>query len=71
MATNPKAINTIRYSTHHRVFDTEKRLGYITTMKSPDSLVLSLETVTKEYSVTNFIKVLDVPKNRRYYEDQS
>lgn len=52
-------------------FDTEKRLGYITTMKSPDSLVLSLETVTKEYSVTNFIKVLDVPKNRRYYENQS
>ena len=52
-------------------FDTEKRLGYSTTMKSPDSLVLSLETVTKEYSVTNFIKVLDVPKNRRYYENQS
>lgn len=40
------------------------------TMKDPKSLELSLETITKEYSITDFIKMFDIPKNRRYYENQ-
>lgn len=61
---------TIFYPSQSVWFDTEKRLGYITTMKDPNSLELSLETVTKEYSITEFINMFDVPKNRHYYENQ-
>lgn len=40
------------------------------TMKDSKSLKLSLETVTKEYSITDFINMFDVPENRHYYENQ-
>ena len=60
---------TIFYPTQSVWVDTEKRLGCIMTMKAPKSLELSLETVTKEYSITDFVKMFDTPKNRRYYEN--
>ena len=60
---------TIFYPSQSVWFDTEKRLGYITTMKDPKSLELSLETVTKEYSITDFINMFDTPENRHYYEN--
>ena len=61
---------TIFYPSQSVWFDTEKRLGYIMTMKDSKSLKLSLETVTKEYSITDFINMFDVPENRHYYENQ-
>lgn len=61
---------TVFYPSQSVWFDTEKRLGYITTMKDPNSLELSLETVTKEYSITDFINMFDTQKNRHYYENQ-
>lgn len=61
---------TIFYPSQSVWVDTEKRLGCIMTMKDSKSLELSLETVTKEYSITAFVKMFDIPKNRRYYENQ-
>lgn len=61
---------TIFYPSQSVWVDTEKRLGCIMTMKDSKSLELSLETITKEYSITDFIKMFDTPKNRHYYENQ-
>lgn len=60
---------TIFYPSQSVWVDTEKRLGCIMTMKAPKSLELLLETITKEYSITDFIKMFDIPKNRHYYEN--
>lgn len=40
------------------------------TMKAPTSLEFSLETLTKEYSITDFVKMFSTPENRHYYENQ-
>ena len=61
---------TIFYPSQSVWVDTKKRLGCIMTMKAPTSLEFSLETVTKEYSITEFIKMFDTPENRHYYENQ-
>ena len=59
---------TLFYPTPTVWFDTEKRLGYIETIKDSQSSNFSMETVTKEYSVTEFINALDTPEYRHYYQ---
>lgn len=61
---------TIFYPSQSVWVDTKKRLGCIMTMKAPTSLEFSLETLTKEYSITDFVKMFNTPENRHYYENQ-
>lgn len=58
---------TVFYPAQGIWFDAEKRLGYIKTVKDCPTSKFSMETTIKEYSVTDFINVLNLPENRYYY----
>lgn len=61
---------TIFYPSQGVWFDTEKRMGYMKTLNESNPLNFSLEFSVKEYSVTDFINLLDVPENKHYYENK-
>lgn len=60
---------TIFYPSQGVWFDAEKRMGYMETLNESNPLKFSWGFNAKEYSVTDFVNLLDVPENRYYYEN--